>query len=74
MSNSQYSSALPEPEHGDVIAVDWFRSYCKAGVLIDNDGFGHPAKGAWMDESVEIRPSRLKAIPEDATHVVWFNK
>ena len=58
----------------DVYTVDEFRERCKDGSLIDYDGFGHPVKDGKQDRSVNVYPSGLDAIPDDATHIIWFNR
>ena len=63
----------PEDED-DVYTVDEFRACCAQGAFIDYDGFGHPVKDNLFDGDIDIRPSRLHEIPEDATHIVWYNK
>lgn len=62
------------PDFGDVMTVEHFRASCKAGAFIDYDGFGNPAKDGKVAGRLEIQPSRLHEIPEDATHIVWFNR
>lgn len=63
------------PASGDMImTVAEFRDDVKAGHLIDYDGFGHPMKGGWVDETVTVKPSKAHDIPEDATHVVWYGR
>jgi hypothetical protein len=61
------------PSYGDLMTVNDFRQDVRAGGFIDYDGFGHPAK-LMVDNSTHIYPSQVDAIPDDATHIVWFNK
>jgi hypothetical protein len=63
----------PEGED-DVYTVKQFRNLCSNKLFVDYDGYGHPVKESLADESITIKPSRLDAIPADATHVVWYNK
>jgi hypothetical protein len=58
----------------DVYTVEQFRHFCEKGMFIDYDGFGYPVKDGLADEAIEIKPSRLSAIPADATHIVWYNR
>ena len=58
----------------DVYTVEGFKEFCEDGAFIDYDGVGHPVKNDLADESIWIKPSRLDEIPEDATHIVWFNR
>lgn len=64
----------------DVYTVEEFKTLCENGAFIDYDGFGCPVKDSKADPSFFIYPSRVVAypnprwIPEDATHVVWYNR
>lgn len=57
----------------DVYTVAEFREFCEDGAFIDSDGFGHPVRDKTIMDGF-IKPSRLYEIPEDATHIVWYNK
>lgn len=58
----------------DLIPVnDFFQAVC-SGLFVDGDGVGYPAREGKMDRSRHILPSSVRAIPQDATHVAWFNK
>jgi len=61
-------------DEDDVYTVEEFKEFCGAGAFIDYDGFGHPVKDGFADACINIKPSRLSAIPEDATHIVWYNR
>ena len=63
----------PEGED-DVYTVAEFREQCESGSFIDYDGFGYPVKGGLSDPEIVVKPSRIDLIPEDATHIVWFNR
>lgn len=58
---------------GDIMTVEAFKSAVEDGSFIDYDGFAHPAI-VKQDSTKNIWPSRIEQLPEDATHVVWFNK
>jgi hypothetical protein len=58
----------------DVYTIAEFKEFCEEKLFIDYDGFGHPAKGDLADTSIIIKPSALNLIPEDATHIVWYNR
>lgn len=64
---------IPE-EEDDVYTVKEFREACACGGFIDYDGYGYPVKDGKADPDVIIQPSRLGEIPDDATHIVWFNR
>jgi len=61
------------PDYADVMEVSEFKEQMQYGAYYD-DGVGYPVKGGKMDRSRPINPPSLTAIPEDATHVAWFNK
>lgn len=61
-------------EEDDVYTVEEFKDICKAGGFIDYDGYGYPVKDSMSNPSIVIMPSKLHEIPEDATHIVWFNR
>ena len=61
------------PEYGDLMLVEDFQKHCKAGSFIDYDGYGCPVREGKM-MSLYIYPSDLITIPEDATHIIWFNR
>lgn len=60
--------------YGDIIEVSEFRQAVKDRSFIDYDGFGYPMRDGMMDSSIRIYPSEIDKLPEDATHVQWFNK
>ena len=61
-------------DEDDVYTVKEFKEFCKDGAFIDYDGFGYPVKDKMADPSIWIKPSKLGMIPEDATHIVWYNR
>lgn len=63
----------PENED-DVYTIDEFRTLCSNGMFIDYDGHGYPVRDGLADPNLMIKPSYLDAIPEDATHIVWYNR
>jgi hypothetical protein len=62
------------PDYGDLMTVKDFMDSCVIGAFIDYDGYGHPVKDGKMMGSVAVLPSKRREIPEDATHIVWFNR
>jgi len=64
----------PLPDFGDLMTVADFVDNCKDNFFVDYDGNGHPVKDGKMMWSLTIKPSRLDMIPNDATHIMWFNK
>ncbi len=67
-----YTEKLEDDD--DLFTVEQFLKDCRAGDLIDYDGFGHPVKDGLVNEKIEIYPSRRNLIPKDATHIVWYNR
>jgi hypothetical protein len=65
------------PDYGDVFTVQEFMEGVRDRLFMDYDGTGYAAKlieGQVLLSSVLARPSRIHEIPEDATHIAWFNK
>ena len=58
---------------GDLMTVQEFKDAVKENFLIDSDGSGNVVKDNLEAEWV-IYPSIVHLIPEDATHIIWFNK
>lgn len=58
----------------DVYTRQEFREACEDTVFIDEDGFGYPVKDNMADPDIVVKPSKLNRIPDDATHIVWFNR
>lgn len=67
----EYNKDLPN--YGELIDVKTFSACCCDNNLIDYDGHGHPVKNNKMSNQI-IKPSKFTEIPEDATHIMWFNK
>jgi len=61
-------------DEDDVYTVKEFKEFCESGAFIDYDGEGAPVKDGYADLKVIVKPSKLDLIPEDATHIVWFNR
>lgn len=61
-------------DEDDVYTVEEFKECCSSKLFIDYDGWGHPVKDGLADPEIDVKPSRVHEIPEDATHVVWYNR
>lgn len=62
-------------DEDDVYTVAEFMDHVREGSFIDYDGHGHPVRDGLADETIFINPSSAHAlIPNDATHIVWFNR
>lgn len=69
MSNIRnYSEKIPT--YGDLIPLAEWRANVKCGGFIEDDGMGHYAKDGFMAPDTNV----FVDLPEDATHVMWFNK
>lgn len=66
------------PDNPDIYDISLFKTLCYDGTFVDYDGFGYPAKPAngvlKMADNLSIYPSNVHLIPDDATHIVWFNR
>lgn len=58
----------------DLFEIDTFIEHCEAGLFTDYDGYGNPYRFGLIDHNIRIKPSRLKEIPTNATHILWYNK
>lgn len=62
----------------DLMTVEEYLAAVKAGAIIDYDGMGAPVRDgleAEMPGTIWIYPSQgVSAIPQDATHINWFNR
>ena len=57
-------------DFGELLSLEKFSKIC----INDHDGFGHPEKDGLCDPDMDIYPSKKHLIPEDATHIRWFNR
>ena len=65
------------PKAGDLVTVQEYRDLADSGAIMNSDGFGRAVKDGMEDDryEVELRPRKHGAdIPQDATHVMWYNK
>lgn len=62
------------PPYGEVMTIGQFREQVEDRSLMDYDGHGYPVFDQMMDRSVLIQPSTVNEIPDDATHIIWFNR
>ncbi len=59
----------------DVYTVEEFNELCDTSCLIDYDGFGHPITGeGMMDPAWCLVPSQRHTLPDEVTHIQWFNR
>jgi hypothetical protein len=65
---------LKDAERHDIYSVEDFHEMCEDHTLTDYDGFGHPIKNGYRDPSHFIVPSQRHKIPDDVTHIQWYNK
>jgi hypothetical protein len=72
---SRYTESCPkDPEECAIMTVEDFIASVRDGSLIDYDGYGNPMKEGRIDPRCYVSPSNLNSIPEDATHIAWYNK
>lgn len=69
--NGLYDKDLPD--YGDLMTRYEWLAAVEQKCFIDDDGFGKPVKDGKMAGCV-IYPSDADQLPDDATHVMWFNK
>lgn len=67
-------ASLKDYDYGDLMTVEEFKANVESGGFIDYDGMGHAVRGDEVDESFYVYPSEVDKIPEDATHILWFNR
>lgn len=73
----RYPELVSSKDYGDLMTVDQFMVDCEMGCLINYDGYGYPVRelhGVKKYAPVQIWPSIRKIIPEDATHILWYNR
>lgn len=73
-----YEKRLDE-DNGDVMTIEEFKGMVACGGITDYDGHGHPMKDGLEDHGWYLYPSNVDpedgdGIPEDATHIAWYNK
>ncbi len=59
---------------GDLMTVAEYLECVECGAFIDYDGFGYAVKDGMVDEETFMYPSQRHELPEDATHILWFNR
>jgi hypothetical protein len=78
---ANYTTPIDPDDH--VMTVAEYLDNVDCGLFIDDDGMGDVARDGLVSEARMgdtgwpdwIRPSdRDRFIPEDATHVVWYNR
>jgi len=71
-ANGRYTD---EPQSfGETMLVRRFRKRIQDGDFTDDDGHARPMCNGKLDSECLVLASKLDAIPEDATHVQWYNK
>lgn len=68
----EYTEKLPK--YGHLIPVDEFKEDVENQCFLDFDGSGQCVKDGLMCRKCTIKPSRVNEIPEDATHIMWYNE
>lgn len=61
--------------YGELMTVKEYLINIAMGAFTDYDGYGYAVKDCHIDESKSIFPSSgIDNIPNDATHIIWFNR
>ena len=66
-----YSKSLPSEEDGYVFSKQEWVEMVRCGTFIPDDGSGYWATDKGYDRTLPVFHGQM---PEDATHVVWYNK
>ncbi len=75
MRPTNVSYTEPVEEDDAIMTVAEYLGNVAAGGFIDYDGFGYPALNGFSAPEYCVYPSQgIDAIPEDATHIVWYNR
>jgi hypothetical protein len=66
------------PDYGELMTREEFGSLVETGMFIDDDGTGYAATEDGYLQWLHVRPSAWSYInnrlPEELTHVLWFNR
>lgn len=73
-ANDTYSKTVNKTLGTSLMTVQQFKNDVTDGMLIDYDGHGHPVKDMMMKPNTYVYPSRIRKIPKDATHIMWYNR
>lgn len=63
-----------EGHTGDLIDIKSFMESCESNFFMDYDGMGHMVKDGKIIDPKWIWPSTRHTIPEDVTHILWYNR
>ncbi len=73
-NETTYIMDVSDKDDIDIQSIKEFKEACAMGSFIDSDGFGYPVKDGMANPSICITPSELHKIPENATHILWYNQ
>jgi len=59
---------------GDLMTREEWLEGVEGGMLTSDDGFGNAIRDREIDPETNIWPSKAEALPDDVTHILWFNK
>lgn len=65
---------MPNSETGNLMTVEEFREYVEDGFLVDYDGHGRLVRNGEVERKGYILPSEVNEIPQDVTHIRWYNR
>lgn len=59
----------------DLMTIEEFKLLSEDAIYIRyEEGYAHPVKDNLIDTSITVEVDDHSNIPEDATHIVWYNK
>ena len=73
IKSGNYTKPVSEDFFGELYTAEEYLSMMNDGCFY-NDGHGHPVKDGMLDDEIYIDPPSLVVWPEDATHIMWYNK
>lgn len=75
MTRPETANYKNKPNIGDVIEIEEWIECVNEGGFIDYDGWGCPMKEGLVATQTIVRPSNWKTtLPQDATHIEWYNR
>jgi len=63
------------PDYGDVMTLNEFKNFCRNGMFVDSDGYGHYIDDDKMTD-ITIHPSDVKhkSLRYSLNKIIWFNR
>ncbi len=70
---SDWIDCIIDGSHGYLMRINEWIEECECGGFIDYDGYGDLVNNGGL-MGISIAPSRRDKMPEDATHILWYNR